>query len=294
MDAVTCYRFVGEDLRSINGATQWRVGEWQSIDGPILCCASGLHASRTPRDSIMHIHGRRWFVTEARGELSEQLGKFSAEEMRLIAEIPPLVLRRFAAGTAQAALDHLGSHHPVDARLRDAVDAVNAFLDGRLDLAELQSARAWAMGVVAADARADLGRSDSARLAASVIAATNAAEGDAGPWAAAAAAAAHAAHLTLDTMDAADGLSMAYRSVLNVEQTAAAARAATSLSAMAHEATAAAAAAHAAAVTAARRVPQTDAVSDPYYSAFAAFSAHGVDAYWTEQNALLAAMIESR
>lgn len=112
METIECYRFVQDDLTSANGDVSWRIGEWNQASGTIRCCSNGLHASLTPRDSLRNVYGRRWFIAEARGEISRQANKFAASEMRLVEEIPVAVLRRFAVRCAKDGLDYLEQRHP--------------------------------------------------------------------------------------------------------------------------------------------------------------------------------------
>ncbi|WP_158697998.1 DUF7666 domain-containing protein [Streptomyces prunicolor] len=156
-------------MGTVNGDVTWRIGEWNRTTGPVRCCANGLHVSPTPRDSLRDVYGRRWFLAEARGEISRQTHKFAASEMRLVEEIPAGVLRRFAVRCAQDALDHLERRHPVDARARQCLRAAEGFLDGTLHEADLLEARRAAGGLAASGAPigADTGRAVAATIAAS-------------------------------------------------------------------------------------------------------------------------------
>lgn len=285
---IECYRFVEPDLTSANGDVTWRIGEWNRTTGPVRCCANGLHAAPTPRDSLRNVYGRRWFLAEARGELSCQSHKFAASEMRLVEEIPAAVLRRFAVRCAQDALDHLERRHPVDARVRQCLQAADGFLDGTLHAADLLEARRAAGGLVASGA--PIG-ADTGRAVAATIAASCAADGDAASWASAAAAAAYAAHTAADAIEAAEALVAVYAPVHNVAAGIAASHTADRAATAAHTAAAAGAGAHAAAVATARGTYAADTAADPYFAAFSEFSAHPADTHYLAQNTALLKLI---
>ncbi|MEV0471387.1 DUF7666 domain-containing protein [Streptomyces prunicolor] len=287
---IECYRFVEPDLTSVNGDVTWRIGEWNRTTGPVRCCANGLHVSPTPRDSLRDVYGRRWFLAEARGEISRQTHKFAASEMRLVEEIPAAALRRFAVRCAQDALDHLERRHPVDARARQCLRAAEGFLDGTLHEADLLEARRAAGGLAASGA--PIG-ADTGRAVAATIAASRAADGDAASWASAAAAAAYAAHAAADAIEAAEAHVAVYAPVHNVAAGIAASHTADRAATAAHTAAAAGAGAHAAAaaVAAARGTYAADTAADPYFAAFSEFSAHPADTHYLAQNAVLLALI---
>jgi len=271
---------------TVNGDVTWRIGEWNRTTGPVRCCANGLHVSPTPRDSLRDVYGRRWFLAEARGEISRQTHKFAASEMRLVEEIPAGVLRRFAVRCAQDALDHLERRHPVDARARQCLRAAEGFLDGTLHEADLLEARRAAGGLAASGA--PIG-ADTGRAVAATIAASRAADGDAASWASAAAA--YAAHAAADAIEAAEAHVAVYAPVHNVAAGIAASHTADRAATAAHTAAAAGAGAHAAAVAAARGTYAADTAADPYFAAFSEFSAHLAGTHYLAENAVLLALI---
>ena len=288
MTVIECYRFVNDDLTSSNGDMSWRVGEWNRVDGAVVCCSNGLHASSTPRDSLRNVHGRRWFIAEARGEVSHEDTKFAAGEMRLVEEVPAAVLRRFAVGCARRAVDYLEERHPVDARILRCVQAAEGFLDGTLGEDDLLDGRRAAGAVIAGDTVVG---PDTGRAVAAALSASRAANGDAAAWAASAAGAAYAAHVCADAIGAAADLVAAFAGVHNVAAGVAAANAADRAAVAARTAASAGAVAHAAAVAAHSGVHPPDTAADRYYAAWAAYSAHPVDSHYLEQNAYLLGLI---
>lgn len=288
MSSIECYRFVEDDLTSANGDVSWRIGEWNEVSGTVACCSHGLHASPTPRDSVRNVYGQRWFISEARGEISHQDTKFAASEMRLVEEIPPAVLRRFAVSCAKRGFDYLENRHPMDARILQCIRATENFLDGAPGEDDLLEGRRAAGAVVASGA---IVGPDTGRAAAAAIAASRAANGDAASWTAAAAGAAYAAHVAADAIDAAAALTAAYAGVHNVASGFAAANAADRAATAARTAAAAGAVAHAAAVAAARGAYAPDTASDAYFAAWAASAAHPADSHYLAQNADLLELI---
>jgi len=292
MSGVECYRFVEDDLTSANGDMSWRVGEWNEVRGPIVCCVGGLHASLTPRDSVRNVYGKRWFRAEARGEISHQGNKLAAREMRLVDEIPPAVLRRFAVGCARRSFGYLEKRHPMDARILQCIHATEDYLDGALGEDELLRGRQATSAVVASGATIG---PDTGRAVAAAIGASCAANGDAASWAAAAAGAAYAAHVAADAIDAAATLTAAYSGIHNVAAGFAAANAADHAATAARTAAAAGAVAHAAAVAAASGGYAPDVAADRYFAAWSASTGHPVDNHYLAQNAdLLKLIADSR
>lgn len=288
METIKCYRFVKDDLTSENGEMSWEIGEWNEISGKIVCCLNGLHASLTPRDSIRNVYGQRWFISEARGEIVKQTNKFAVSEMRIVQEIPKIVLQRFSIWCASDCLKYYEKKYPKDMRVSDCIQAAGDYLDRKINLDELIKKREAASSCIAGAAGGDAARALAAAIAASLsIAAPNSAA-----WANAAAAAAYASHTAAVAIDAAIATVDVHAAASNVATTAAAAVAADTAAVAAHTAAAAGAVAHAAGVAAARNVAPVDAVSDAYYSAFAAYTAFAADTYYVTQNEKLLEMID--
>ena len=286
-DIIKCYRFVGDDLTSENGELSWKIGEWNKVNGKIICCSNGLHAALMPRDSIRNVYGQRWFISEARGEIVKQDNKFAASEMRIVKEIPQIVLQRFAVWSAKDSLKYYEMKYPKDTRASDCIEAAEKYLEGKINVDELIKKQKATYGAVGAASGA-AGRAVAAVISASMsITADNAAA-----WVNATAAASYAAHAAASAIDAALATVDAHDVARNVESVAAAAVLADTAAAYAHKAAGAGAAAHAAAVNAAQNVAPADTAGDAYYSAYAAYSAHTPDAYYDAQNKKLLEMID--
>jgi len=122
------YRFVTDDLKSEHGKVQWKVGEWQKQGGTLKLCENGFHASKDPLDSLNYIFGTRWFQVEARGKILHDNDKLCAEEMRLVQEIPIIIIKKFAIECAKHVLPFYEKQYPDDKRPRDAIGAAEKYL----------------------------------------------------------------------------------------------------------------------------------------------------------------------
>ncbi len=65
---------------------------------------------------IRNVYGQRWFISEARGEIDKQDNKFAASEMRIVDEIPKIVLQRFAIWCAKDSLKYYEKKYPKDTK----------------------------------------------------------------------------------------------------------------------------------------------------------------------------------
>jgi len=126
---IPCYRFVTEDLRSENGVMQWSIGEWRRVEGELSLCNNGLHACREPTQSLSYVFGERWFSAEARGEILEEGDKFCAREMRLLKEIPIMVIHQWAVDCAYRVLSVYEEEYPGEMSPRLALEARQAWID---------------------------------------------------------------------------------------------------------------------------------------------------------------------
>jgi hypothetical protein len=278
---------VGDDLTSENGELSWKIGEWNKVNNKIVCCSNGLHAALTPRDSIRNVYGKRWFISEARGETVKQDNKFAASEMRIVEEIPMIVLQRFAIWCAKDSLKYYEKKYPKDTRANDCIQAAEDYLDGKIRVDELIKKQKVTYGATDT-ATGAAGRAVAASIAASMsITAVNTAA-----WVNATVAASYAAHTANAAITSAIAAVDAHDAAQNVATVAAAAVITNTAATHAQTAAAAAAVAHAAAVTAAHNISPPDTAADAYYSAYAAYSAHSADDYYVAQNKKLLEIID--
>jgi hypothetical protein len=285
VEIIRCYRFVKDDCTSVNGEMSWSIGEWKKVNGKIVCCSNGLHAALTPRDSLRNVYGQRWFISEARGELVKQNSKFAASEMRIVQEIPAIVLQRFAIWCATDCLKYYEKACPEDKRVGATIEAAQGYLDGEIKIEELMKHRESAGAAIGCGAAARA-------VATAIAAALSAGAPNTAAWANVAAASAYAAHaldaVHVASISTADALMAAH----NVASLAAAAVKADDAAALARTAAGAGAAAHAAAVAAARNVPLPDTPADAYYAAYSAYSSLPSDTFSFAQNQKLSELID--
>lgn len=123
------YKFIEQSMRSRNGRCVWNLGEWKRHEGKIEMCRSGFHAAPTPLDSLNHIHGNRWFVVEADGEVRHGDTEFVASDMRLIHELPTTrIATQFACWCARQSLEIYRKTYTCDTKPRMETEAMESSL----------------------------------------------------------------------------------------------------------------------------------------------------------------------
>jgi len=163
-----CFRFVNKDMTSNRDRkTKWEIGKWNKQEGDLECCKNGLHASLTPLESLNNIYGDRWFIAEARGKIVKEDNKFCASEMRLINEIPVIVIKRFALFCEKQCLKNYEKEYPNDSRVSECIRITELYLDGEVTIDELSAAKsaAWLAAESAAKSAAWLAAESAAWLA---------------------------------------------------------------------------------------------------------------------------------
>lgn len=135
------FKFIGSDMKSQNGNHKWEVGKWYKHDGKLEICSSGFHACRTPLQSLKYVYGDKWFIIESRRKIiDEKDDKFVCSEMRLIKEIPiAKVVKPFAIWCAKQCLINYTKQYPNDKRVSEAIEGAELYLDGKIDLKELNT-----------------------------------------------------------------------------------------------------------------------------------------------------------
>jgi len=103
---VKAYHFTGDTLR--DGRPIPPIGEWLEHDGPVVPCASGLHASAHPFDALTYARGNMLHRVDVEGDLVEHgdpVDKVAGRRRRRLATIDaePL-LREFARWCASEVL----------------------------------------------------------------------------------------------------------------------------------------------------------------------------------------------
>jgi hypothetical protein len=282
MNEKKCFRFVKNNMHSINGKKIWKIGQWQKSNGKIEVGANGLHANFTPIASLRNNYGEKWFIAEAKGRIEKKEGKFASSEMRLIQEIPIIVLQKFAIWCGK---DSLNLFKAEQLELKKLLEASEDYLNGK---AKIEKVATLQKNIIVNGVKGPTSRTVAVVIAASnTILAPNVAA-----WANAAATGSHAVHLAVDANNFIMRLAEDYNNITNVESIAKVARLSNRVTEAIHKSASAGSKAHAATVLAARNEFPTELASDPYYSSFAAFSFIDEDKYLIEQNEQLIELIE--
>ena len=82
---VLAWRFVPADLRLPHGdGREIKVGEWLTVEPPIVACKHGLHASERAIDALVYADGTRSRLArvECDGEIAQDSDKFACSRMR--------------------------------------------------------------------------------------------------------------------------------------------------------------------------------------------------------------------
>ena len=156
MKTIQGFKFIKENMFSKNGNHLWKLGEWYKFDGKIEICEQGFHACKKPLDSLEYVYGDKWFVVEAKGKIINGDDKFVASEMRLVKEIDiNKIVKRFAIWCAKDCLINYEKEYPNDKRPFEAIKAAEDYLDGKIDIKELNDkiSAAWSARSAAWSAR---------------------------------------------------------------------------------------------------------------------------------------------
>ena len=186
MSKILAYHFLKSDMCSHEGhEPPWKEGETRTLDGEIVICVYGYHASRTAWDALQFAPGPVLCLVEVE-PVEEHTDKLASRSRRLIKAVNvERELREFVADCAERVLHFYEEAYPGDQRPRAAIATARAYARGEATDGELNAA-----------ARAAYAAADAARAA--VRAAYAAADA-----AYAAAAAARAAYAAADAADAA-------------------------------------------------------------------------------------------
>lgn len=144
-DGTLAWHFVGNTLR--DGRPVPPDGEWLVHDGPVECCAAGLHASIDPFDALTYAPGSTLCRVIVRGDVQAQHDKIVGRERVILARADATaMLREFARWCALQVV-----------RLWDCPDIVRIYLETgdesiRAAASDAARAAAWA---AASDAARD-------------------------------------------------------------------------------------------------------------------------------------------
>ena len=138
----------------------WKEGETRTLDGEIVICAHGYHASRTAWDALKFAPGPVLCLVEVE-PVEERADKLASRSRRLIKAVNvERELREFAADCAERVLHFYEEAYPGDQRPRAAIATARAYAKGEATDEGLATARAAAAdaGAAAWGAAADAAR----------------------------------------------------------------------------------------------------------------------------------------
>ena len=155
MSKILAYHFLKSDMCSHEGhEPPWKEGETRTLDGEIVICAHGYHASRTAWDALQFAPGPVLCLVEVE-PVEEHTEKLVSRSRRLIKAVNvERELREFAADCAERMLHFYEEAYPGDQRPRAAIATARAHARGEATDGELATARAAAGTAAAWDAAA--------------------------------------------------------------------------------------------------------------------------------------------
>ena len=127
------YKFLNQKGKSIvseNGGLEWKIGEWQHVDGKIVLCENGLHCSKTIYDAFSYVQGSVLAIVETKGKHDDDKNKSAYSDMRII-EAYKWTKKdsvSLAIFSAELCLKEFEKLYPDDDRPRKAIDAARAVL----------------------------------------------------------------------------------------------------------------------------------------------------------------------
>src|ERR1039458_3640473 len=71
-------------MKSANGNVDWKLGEWQKLEGTLDICNNGFHASEKPLDAMGYVNCEIMAKVEVRGKSIKQEDKQAWTEMRIV------------------------------------------------------------------------------------------------------------------------------------------------------------------------------------------------------------------
>ena len=153
------YHFTGDTLR--DGRPIPPIGEWLEHDGPVVPCASGLHASAHPFDALTNAPGNMLHRVDVEGDLVEHgdpVDKVAGRRRRRLATIDaePL-LREFARWCASEVLHLWDATQVVKDYLATGDEATRPAARAAAEEAAWAAWEAAAAGAAARAARAAAG-----------------------------------------------------------------------------------------------------------------------------------------
>mgnify|MGYP000272883170 CR=1 FL=1 len=171
MSKILAYHFLKSDMCSHAGhEPPWKEGETRTLDGEIVICAHGYHASRTAWDALQFAPGPVLCLVEVE-PVKEHTDKLVSRSRRLIKAVNvERELREFAADCAERVLHFYEEAYPGDQRPRAAIATARAYARGEATDGELNAAARAAADAADAAVYAARAAAYAARAAAYAVA----------------------------------------------------------------------------------------------------------------------------
>jgi hypothetical protein len=118
-------------MKSTYGNVDWKIGEWQKINGKLVICENGFHASPRIIDAMRYVSLGVLAQVEVRGKHRTNGNKQAWEEMRIVKawKWSKEESVRLAIFTAEKVIGIFEKQYPDDKRPRQAIDAAKRWLE---------------------------------------------------------------------------------------------------------------------------------------------------------------------
>ena len=150
------YHFLKDDMTSGYGnEPAWKVGEEREVDGQLVMCKWGYHASTSFYDALKYAPGSMACIVELSGEIIKDTDKYVARKRKLVKVVnAEKALRYFACDCAERALKKA---NVTDERSWNAIKVARLYNEGKATKKELKTARAaagaaWEASIAAREA----------------------------------------------------------------------------------------------------------------------------------------------
>ncbi len=141
-EAIEGWHFLTDEGRTGQGNLLVYPGQVLRVEGEIVPCANGLHASRKALDALQYAPGATVQRVVVRGDIREEGDKFAGRERECLwTADASRVLHEFAIWCAEEALKTTGDADP---RSLKALEVKRLWLEGKATDEELDAARAAA------------------------------------------------------------------------------------------------------------------------------------------------------
>jgi hypothetical protein len=125
-------------MKSANWNVDWKLGEWQKLEGELDICSNGFHASEKPLDTMGYVNCEIMAKVEVRRKSIKQDDKQAWTEMRIAKAYEwkkedSVALSIFAA---ELCIRNFERVYPDDKRPREAIEAAKEWLRNPTSVSE--------------------------------------------------------------------------------------------------------------------------------------------------------------